>query len=319
MATKSSLKDIHAAAALAKLEKENKSLKAQLDSAVSQLERARHVRRMRLPTQKPVAKLKGDIIRVVIPDTHGAKADTKALAAVIADVKALQPQEIILLGDHVDCGGFLAQHHTLGYVAESDYSYEDDIEAANTFLDALQAAAPNAKIEYCEGNHEDRVEAFIITTVLRHKKDGEFLRRQFAPEFLLRLAERGIPYYRRSMCYDGLSVPGVIKRGKCFFLHGFSASKHAVAAVQMKTAGNVVFGHTHRAQSDIVRRIGVGTVGAFNPGCLTTIQPLWCHGNPTDWSLGFGVQLVTRQETFLHLNVPIIDGVSLLTALVNKA
>jgi predicted phosphodiesterase len=313
-----SLKHIHAAAELSKLEKENKALKSQLDAAVSQLERVRHAKRSKIPVQRPSAKLKGDVIRVVIPDTHGAKADTEALAAVIADVKALQPHEIILLGDHVDCGGFLAQHHTLGYVAESDYSYEDDIEAANTFLDALQAAAPNAKIEYCEGNHEDRVEAFIITTVLRHRKDGEFLRRQFAPEFLLRLADRGISYYRRSICYDGLTVPGVIKRGKCFFLHGFSTSKHAVAAVQMKTAGNVVFGHTHRAQSDIVRRIGVGTVGAFNPGCLTQIQPLWNHANPNDWSLGFGVQLVTHQETFLHLNVPIIEGKSLLTALVNK-
>jgi len=94
------------------------------------------------------------VVRVIIPDTHGAKADKAALASLLSDIKAINPQEVILMGDHVDCGGHLALHHVMGYVAETAYSYEDDIAAANSFLDSLRLAAPSAKIEYLEGNHE---------------------------------------------------------------------------------------------------------------------------------------------------------------------
>ena len=315
---KRSLNEIHAQAKVAQLERSNAKLKGQLDMACRQLENARKVKPITLAAAPRRPKIKGDVVRVCIPDTHGAKVDKKAIAAVLADIKALAPQEIILLGDHVDCGGFLAQHHPMGYVAETAYSYEEDIAAANAFLDALRKAAPSAKIEYLEGNHEDRVEGWCITQTLRHKKDAEFLRRAFAPEFLLKLKEREIPYYRRSAFHDGLSVPGVIKRGKCYYLHGFTTARHAVAATQIKTVGNVVSAHTHRAQSDSVRRISTGVVGSWNPGCLCELQPLWQHGNPTDWTLGYAVQLITHTETFLHLNVPVVEGNSLLTALFKK-
>lgn len=293
-------------------------LQKQLGQTVAALERARGTRPVRYAAGRTRAKHRGDRVRVLLPDTHGASADRRALAAVLADVKALAPHEIILLGDHVDCGGFLAQHHTLGYVAQASYSYEEDIASAAALLDALQAAAPAARLDYIEGNHEHRVEDWCITQTLRHARDGEMLRKAFAPEFLLRLAERGIRYYRQGEFYDALPVPGVIRRGKCYFAHGFTTAKHATAMAQVKTAGNIVFGHTHRAQSDITRRLGVGIVGAWNPGCLCELQPLWNHTNPTEWTHGYAVQLVAPSGEFLHLNVPIIAGKSHLTALFKR-
>lgn len=258
--------------------------------------------------RSPEARGTGDTVRVCIPDTHGAKIDKAALAALLTDLKALDPHEIILLGDHVDCGGFLAQHHVMGYVAETAYSYEDDIAHANAFLDAIQKAAPRARIEYLEGNHERRVETWAVTQTLRHSRDSEGLRKLYAPEYRLNLAARGITYFRESEFYDGLPVPGVIKRGKCFFMHGMSTSKSAVSATLAKIGGNVVFAHTHRAQSEVVRLVGAGVIGGWNPGCLCELQPLWQHTNPTDWTHGYGVQLVSASGAFLHLNIPILDG-----------
>lgn len=292
------------------------SLRLQLDHATAQIERMEKAKRAKIIAATPVRKRdSGDIIRVVIPDTHGAKANRPAIAAMLSDIKALDPQEIILLGDHVDCGGHLAQHHVMGYVAETAYSYEDDISAANGFLDSLRAAAPHARIEYIEGNHERRVETWCVTQTLRHQHDSEGLRKLYAPEYRLNLRERGIPYYRESVCYDGLSLPGVIKRGKCYFFHGFSTSKNSTASTVEKIAGNCVFGHTHRAQSFIVRKANVGVIGAWNPGCLTDLQPLWQHANPTEWTHGYGVQFI-HGDDFLHLNVPIIEDKSLFGALV---
>ena len=292
------------------------ALNQELEQTKATLRRTLEARKVKLPAVKlPDGRQEGDIIRVVIPDTHGAKADKTALAAVLADVKTIDPQEIILLGDHVDCGGFLAQHLVMGYVAETAYSYEEDLEHGNAFLDSLRFSAPHAKIEYIEGNHERRVETWCVTQTLRHSKDAERLRQLYAPEFRLNLAERGIPYYRQGCFYDGLSIPGTIKRGKCFFFHGISTSKNAVTATLDKIGGNCVFGHTHRGQSEIVRRVGIGVIGGWNPGCLCELQPLWQHTAPTEWTHGYAVQLVSENGGFLHINIPIIDGQSHFTAL----
>lgn len=285
------------------------ALETELRHTKDTLERLKKTREVRITAPRPAEKRQaGDIIRVCIPDTHGAKVDKGALAALLADLKTLDPHEIILLGDHVDCGGFLAQHHVMGYVAETSYSYEDDIAHANAFLDAVQSAAPRAKIDYIEGNHERRVETWAVTQTLRHSRDSEGLRKLYSPEFRLNLRARSITYYRQGEFYDGLPAPGVIRRGKCFYFHGMSTSKNAVAASLHKIGGNCVFAHTHRAQSELIRLVGTGIIGGWNPGCLCELQPLWQHTAPTDWTHGYGVQLVSDSGAFLHLNIPIIEG-----------
>ena len=293
------------------------SLRLQLDHAMAQIERMEKSKKAKIILAKPPRKRdSGDIVRVVIPDTHGSKVDLAAFSSLLSDIAAINPQEIIMTGDHVDCGGHLAQHHVMGYVAESAYSYEDDLACANSHLDSIRSAAPSSLIEMIEGNHERRVEAWCMTATLRHGKDAEGLRRLYAPEHRLNLKERGIPYYRDSVCHDGLTVPGIIKRGKCYFFHGFNISKHATSATVEKIAGNCVFGDTHRVQSDVVVKVGVGVIGAWNPGCLCIRQPLWQHTNPTEWTHGYGLQLVSQNGDFLHLNIPIIEGRSLFNALV---
>jgi predicted phosphodiesterase len=300
---------------LATKEKELKAARKQLAQAVGALEQARRTRRAPPIAVPHPRRRNGHIVRVCLGDTHGAQVELPALTTALADIKTLDPDEIILLGDHVNCGGFLAQNHVIGYVAETATSYEEDISRANSFLDALQKAAPRARIEYLEGNHERRVERWCVTETLQNGRDAELLRRALAPEFLLRLRQRGIPYRRLAEFHDGLPVPGVIRRGKCFFFHGFSVAKHATAVTQQAIAGNCVFGHTHRHQADVVRRVSAGVIGAWNPGCLCQLQPLWQHGKPTDWTHGYAVQLVAQSGAFLHLNIPIIGAGSQLTAL----
>jgi len=257
-----------------------------------------------------------DLIRVVIPDSHGSFIDPEAAGAFLADLKLLAPHEIVMLGDHVDCGGFLAQHHTLGYVAEASYTYEDDLKACGAFLDAIQAAAPRASIDYLEGNHEARVERWCLTESLRSQKDGEFLRSVLAPEVLLKLKDRGIRYHRRSVMADGIPIPGTIRRGKCYFTHEAIGGRHAAGAMVRKYGAPVVFGHIHRQQADLVRTVNSGVIGAWSPGCLSRLQPLWMHTDLTDWAHGYGVQFVAKSGQFLHLQVPIMaGGISLLPKL----
>ena len=170
-----------------RLKKEIAALERQNRALAEAVSDARSVKRRVVLKAAPPKRQGREFVRVIIPDSHGSAIDRRAAAAFLADLKRLDPAEIVMLGDHVDCGGFLAQHHTLGYVAQTDYSYAEDLEAANNFLDAVQAAAPKAAIHYIEGNHERRIETWAVTQTLRHSKDAETLRRAFPPEVRLRL------------------------------------------------------------------------------------------------------------------------------------
>lgn len=238
-------------------------------------------------------------LRLILPDSHGAHISWPAAQAMLADAKALDPHEIVLLGDHLDCGGTFSTHQR-SYTNELTESYEEDCLQANRFLDLLQAACPNAKeIHYLEGNHEAHVERWASRTFQSHRDAVAFLERQ-GPAARLDLRRRGILYYRRSEFYQGLSIPGCIRLGKCFFVHGVSHSKHATAKHLERFGASVVHGHTHRAQSAVERTVSSYAHGAWCPGTLAKLQPLYKHTEPTSWSHGFAIQEVLASGQFEH-------------------
>lgn len=300
---------------LAKERSRSGALKAERDTLAKTLNGITDANIPKIPKATGRKKKKDDWVRVILTDTHGSKVDPEAFAAVIADIKRLDPDEIVHLGDSIDCGGFLAEHHTLGYVAEMDYNYADDVAAANDHFNRIQEAAPRAKIHFMEGNHERRVETYCVTKAIRSKTDAEYLRALISPVTLLNIKERGISYYRECERHGDSTVPGWLRLGKCWFVHGISTAKHAARAHLDKAGGNVVYGHTHRIDSAHTELPNVGPVAAWNPGCLCTKQPLWRHTSPTGWGHGFAVQIVARSGEFLHLNVPIFGGQSLLHCL----
>jgi UDP-2,3-diacylglucosamine pyrophosphatase LpxH len=295
------------------LAKRNRELEKRIEELTERIESLRKTN-FRLPFAKKHSA-PGSYCRVAIPDTHGCLVDKPSISNFLADLATIKPREIVMLGDHLECGGFLAQHHTLGYVAQNEYSFDEDCLATNLLLDEIQKRSPKAEVTYLEGNHERRIETWICTETQRHKKDGEFLRRQFNADRVLNLEKRNIRWIRQGEFYDNLSIPATIKKGHCYFTHGSSTAKHAASVHVSKFGGNVVYGHTHRADSFIIRNVKDGVIGAWSPGCLCVLQPLWQHTNPTDWSHGYGLQLVNPDGTFLHINVPIIDGKSYLAPL----
>lgn len=257
------------------------------------------------------------MIRVIIPDSHGHAIARKAMQLFLQDLKELDPDEIVMLGDHVDCSGLFTTHKR-SYREELEYSYLRDIEYAKVFLDAVQECAPRAEIHYLEGNHELRVEKWAANT-FENAQDAGYLLSAFAPCALLGLEERGIQYYRMGEFYQNLLLPGTIRLGKCHFVHGIAANKYATAKHLERFGANVVHGHTHRMQAHTTRLVAVGEIGAWCPGTLSELQPMYMHTNPSEWSHGYAVQLVNPGTgTFLHVNVPICEDTSLLHPLLYK-
>jgi len=259
-------------------------------------------------------------IRIAMPDTHGQHHDPKAISAFLNDLKKLafnKDSHFIILGDFIDCGGWLAKHHVLGYSSQiNEGSYSSDIEAGNLILNEIDGIVGDVHKHFIEGNHEHRMERWLVDQMMRDRKDVEYFMATVAPNVALKLAERGYTYYQRGGFYNNLTLNGSIKIGKCHFTHGSAAPKHAAAHYASMFGGNVVYGHTHRMDSWHTRNVSQGNYGAWNPGCLCVMQPLYMDTNITGWTHGYGLQIVNKQEKFLHINVPIINGESFLFPLI---
>ena len=262
------------------------------------------------PKARPNVK-GGHFHRVLVPDTHGAHIDPKAAAAFLGDLEYLRPREVVWLGDHLDCGGFLAEHHTLGFVAETAFSFTDDIREGNAFLDRVQDRCQQSVHHFLTGNHEHRIQKWCCTHTLRHPKDAGLLLEKLGVQTSLNLAARGIHYYPRDYIQPGLRTRGCIKLGPCYFVHDVSIAANCTDVALNKYAASVMFGDTHRIKVSVARKAEQDLIAATN-GCLSVHQPLWQETNVTEWSHGYGVQIVTNDGRFLHIVVPIIEGRSLL-------
>jgi UDP-2,3-diacylglucosamine pyrophosphatase LpxH len=285
---------------------------AQLEQRLAGLKKSKWA----LPTAKR-AKSTGAFLRVIIPDTHGSHIDPRASATFLADLEVLDPREVVLLGDHIDCGGYLSEKHTIGYVAEMEYSYSDDIDAANTFLDAVQKRASKASYHYLEGNHEHRVEQWCVTK-MKNRKDALRQLRHDAFWEVLSLDQRGIKYYRASEEYGGVRNKATVKLGQCYFTHGSFTGKTAAQNMAHCFGGNVVFGHTHRRMEFPRPNVHGGEYGAWSLGCLSRLRPYWRHTAPSEWSHGYGIQIVHADGDFWQITVPIIEGKSMMATLTDN-
>jgi UDP-2,3-diacylglucosamine pyrophosphatase LpxH len=263
------------------------------------------------------SKTMGDYtLRIIIPDLHGVKMHSGAIGAFFNDLKTMKippGSEIVQLGDLMDCGGCLAEHHTLGYVQDiNETSYEADIIAGNNFLNELQKITKGYKIHILEGNHEERVEKWCVKQGMGNRENAQGFLDRNGPEAVLRLKDRGIKYYRRSV-YHNTKIKGMLRLGKCNFIHGMSFATHASKVHADKVGDNIVFGHVHREMSYRANN-SYGTYGAWSPGCLCDLQPCWAMPKMgiTNHVHGYGLQIVGRNGNFLHFNIPIINNNSLL-------
>ncbi len=282
--------------------------------------RTKHEKLWRSPdshvSPQPRARRKRSLVRVAIPDSHGAHIDPTARDAFLSDLKRLAPDEIVMLGDHLDCAGTFSAHQR-SYTNEMAETYEEDVAAANHFLDAIQAAAPAATIYYLEGNHEQHVERWAARE-FANKADADKVLEAIGPEALLRLRQRGIRYFRRAFHYMDISIPGTIRLGKVFFTHGIAHSTNAARTHVQRFSANVVFGHVHASQSVVERTVSSDAQGAWCPGTLAKLQPLYRHTAPSNWTHGYGVEFVGASGNFVHVNIPIYRGESSLPLLAHK-
>ena len=127
----------------------------------------------------------------------------------------------------------------------------------------------------------------------------------------------GVDIHRKERCRVLGTRP--LQLGKCLFTHGVATGPNASQKTLSQFKTNVCFGHTHRVSTAMQESAYEPSLGAWSFGCLCKRVPLYYDTRPTDWAHGYGLQIVEPSGVFFTIQVPIIDGRSLLPALELRA
>lgn len=197
-------------------------------------------------------------------DIHIPFQDDKAVKAFVSYIKKKQPDVIVLNGDIMDF--FRLSRFAKG---EGRNPYQE-IVMCRKLLKTIRDACPNATIYYTLGNHETRLEKYIL---------------EKAPE--LEAIIEDIFSILKVQEFDVYGCASLTLNNTFVFKHGRLLGKRAGMSA-MKEIENAYMsgcsGHTHRLVKFITRKSGKKFVW-FESGCLCTLEPEYMID--PDWQQGF--------------------------------
>jgi predicted phosphodiesterase len=229
-----------------------------------------------------------------MPDLHAPYHSELAFATWLAVIPATRPDRIVIMGDAVDF--YAVSSHSKRPSRRRDLQHE--IAAALGCLDRIEraAAAVGAQVDYCEGNHENRLERYLCDR---------------APELyglvtardLLRVRERGWRWHPYHQAF---------RIGKMAYVHDLDYAGPNATTQSLEAFGNnVTFGHTHRGQviyggtAEGNDHVGItcGWLGDFDEISYTSPAKARRH-----WQHGFSWQMQDATGVTWAQFVPIING-----------
>jgi predicted phosphodiesterase len=237
-----------------------------------------------------------------MPDTHVPYHDRRALACFEHAVDIIRPKLLIVYGDLMDAGMF-SKHGRKTFDEARAYDFQRvELEPTQKLLDRLQKKADHMVM--IEGNHEAWIEACAV----RLGQSMEAVFPMISPKVNLASDRKNftwVPYHGEFKKTHFKITPRLLA------MHGVSVSKYAASKHLEKFPGySVIYGHTHRAQSDKRRDpITDEVYEAFSPGCLARLQQHYMHSNPSDHVHGFGLSFVKNDKSkFTNYSITINQG-----------
>ena len=243
-------------------------------------------------TREPIV-LSGALKVMILSDIHIPYHDEAAVTAAIAHGKKKKPDVIILNGDIGDFYG-VSRHDK-----DPRRSLADELDAIRQFLFHLRKQFPNARILYKIGNHEARMEMFLIKNapVLLGVSDFELpvllrfdeARIELVPSLtLIRLGS--LPIYHGHELPQGMSSPVNPARG-----------------IWMRVQESLICGHWHRT-SEHTESTGLNKKlsSCWSTGCLCDLSPDYAIVNR--WNHGFAWVETQADGNYEVTNHKIING-----------
>lgn len=210
-------------------------------------------------------------IEIVMADIHIPYQDDVALSTMFDYVDPLNPDIIVILGDLVD---FYQISRFIKNPAKKGIS--DEIKETKKFLQDLRARYPKAEIILYKGNHEDRMDRFVLQSAKEiYELVSDLL------EVKLGLNELNIQF---------ISEP--FRIGKLWHLHGHekqmgSYNPEYITNVFWKYIhDHFIVGHFHRSQDKIFKRIDNNV---YWGGALGYLAKDLDYARLNAWNKGFGI------------------------------
>lgn len=273
-----------------------------------------------LPKDIPITHVSGqyDQCFLLVPDVHSYQRDIAAfnlfMKALPVINKSYNVTKFVQLGDLLECGEFSSHPVTSVYERIPDYIEEVDW-ALNEFWKPAMNEFTNTNFYALIGNHEDRVNKWLANRLGSNPLATQIYN-DYLPLDLYKSMGIHVTPHGREDVRDGILelFPNL------YCIHGWSIAKNAAKAHVDIIAGaqSIVFGHTHRAQSDIRRNpISNEYIRSSSFGSLAKTSMIWHSGKPTDHTLGFGM-VFTYGKHFVVQHIPIImDGAKRILILPN--
>jgi len=220
---------------------------------------------------------------VMINDLHVPFEDKDTLNSVHRALKDIKPDRVIIGGDLVDF--YSISHFDKDPSRRLSLQYE--IEQIREYLELLRKAVPNAKIVYFMGNHEERLQKYIVRNAPElHWVEGLKIPR------ILGLDEFDIYWHdKRWYEYRGVIYSHLDKANK----YGGYTSKNLGADF----GKDVVHGHSHKTGN-----VRVGDTTFYDNGCLCELDAEYLSG-PSLWSQAFMIidQFGNKERHFTQVPI----------------
>lgn len=228
---------------------------------------------------------------LVLSDIHVPFHDPVAMTAAIKHGIEEKPDAVLLNGD------------TLDFYAKSDHEkdprkvkWKEELDAGRKVLRMMREAFPNVPIYFKEGNHEYRMERFLM----RHAPTLLGME-EFELPVLLRMGEVGVEYIRNKR---------MVHAGDLTIGHGDeykgSGGVNPARWASLRARESLMIGHFHRVSEHIERTVRGDVRGYWSLGCLCELQPGYLPYN--DWSHGFALVHLDGDGGFEVENHKIING-----------
>jgi len=235
----------------------------------------------------------------ILFDVHAPYHDKNSYEFAVNTLASLKPKltKLIIGGDFIDC-------HKISFFKSDPNreSFRDEIIQARKLLIDLRKRFPKIKIDFINGNHETRVYRYV-------RDNAPELLWNNRIENLLHLDARNINYIDNiKLMNDGYEP---YKLGKLYVLHGHE-KKISYGAVNLarlmhiKTKANVIFGHYHKSDKYLTKKLDGTHEGCWAIGTLGKLsepyQPI------SDWVNAFAYVDVFRDGFFEVHSKLIMEG-----------
>lgn len=228
----------------------------------------------------------------IFPDSHRPYHHKRHFELALKSCQSFRPSKrttpyrVVIGGDFGDFYCVSDHDKDPRRIKRLDWELDDIKEGLRQ---VRQAAGPDAQIDYVEGNHENRLDRFLMRK---------------APELF------GLCRYKDLVSFDKYAIRfheyrKHISIGKLHVTHDVgNAGAYAHYKAQALSQGNIVINHTHRIGYAVVGNVlGKPHVGAMFGHLSDTNQIDYAHRIQVarDWAYGFGYGYIDPKTENVHL------------------